>query len=125
VRRWLVALPAVLLLAGCGQTSTAGVQRTADHPAGHHVKVGLTEWQIDLAPTRALAGRVTLTVTNAGATEHNLVVQAGAHRWALPALSPGQHRQLVVRAPAGATLQLSSDQPGQLRPMKATLPVSR
>ncbi|HET8561705.1 MAG TPA: hypothetical protein VFL69_14375 [Marmoricola sp.] len=115
-------------LAGCGAqqaTGGSGTAPVADTAAAHRVRVGLTEWQVDLAPTRALPGRITLVVTNAGATEHDLVVQRGGHRWSLPALSPGRRATLVLRAPAGSTLRLSSRQPGQLRPMSATLPVGR
>jgi hypothetical protein len=128
------ALPAVALLGACLVTALAGcgaqqpvgrssASPVADTPPAHRVRVGLTEWQVDLSPTRALPGRVTLLVTNAGATEHDLVVQRGGRQWRLPALSPGAEATLVVRAPAGSTLQLSSTQPGQLHPMAASLPV--
>ncbi len=119
-------LPAVVVLAGCGtQASSTVVHNVADTPASHRVRVGLTEWQIDVAPTKALAGRVTLVVTNAGATEHDLVVLAGSRGWTLPALDPGQRSRLVVHARPGTPLRLSSTMPGQLHHMQATLPVGR
>ncbi|HEY6935062.1 MAG TPA: hypothetical protein VI452_16805 [Marmoricola sp.] len=118
----------LLLLTGCGAASSAAghpADTALQQPPAHRVRVGLTEWQVDLAPTRALPGRITLVVTNAGATEHNLVVTAGAQQWSLPSIAPGRRSRLVVRAGRGTSLQLSSQMAGQLRPMKATLPVGR
>jgi hypothetical protein len=128
VTRAAALLVPLLFLTGCGAaSSTAGhpADTAPQRPPAHRVRVGLTEWQVDLAPTRALPGRITLLVTNAGATEHNLVVQAGGRQWSLPAIDPGKRARLVVRAGRGTTLQLSSRMAGQLRPMKATLSVGR
>ncbi|HET8604745.1 MAG TPA: hypothetical protein VFM09_12510 [Marmoricola sp.] len=127
-----VLILAVALLgsvAGCaGQPGSSAAAATSSPasssvPAAHRVRVGLTEWQVDVSPTRALPGRITLVVTNAGATEHDLVVRDGGRQWSVPALPPGRQSRIVVHAQAGATLQLSSHQPGQLHPMAASLPV--
>lgn len=121
MRRRAVLLVVVLAaLSGCGAQAAS----VSDSPPSHRVRVGLTEWQVDVAPTTALAGRVTLVVTNAGATEHDLVVMSGQKGWDLPALDPGKQARLVVHATAGTPLQLTSKMPGQLHRMDATVPVS-
>jgi hypothetical protein len=127
VRRAVLAVvPLVLALSACGtQTTSEAVHPVSATPASHHVRVGLTEWQVDVAPARALAGRVTLVVTNAGATEHDLVVVSGRHGWSLPTLEPGEQRRLVVHATPGTPLQLTSKMPGQLHHMDATIRVTR
>lgn len=125
-RTALVVLPLVAALAGCGAQSPSGsVRPVSDTPASHRVRVGLTEWQVDVAPAKALAGRVTLVVTNAGATEHDLTVLSGERGWSLPTLDPGEQRHLVVRAKPGTPLQLTSKVPGQLHHMVATIRVTR
>jgi hypothetical protein len=101
------------------------VHQVADEAASHRLRVGLTEWQVDVAPERALPGRVTLVVTNAGATEHDLVVLSGQRGWTMPALDPGQQARLVVHARPGTPLQLTSKMPGQLHRMDATVRVTR
>lgn len=123
----LLAASLCALATGCGtQASSNATPAAATSPAqppAHRVRVGLTEWQVDVSPTRALPGRITLVVTNAGATEHDLVVRSGGRQWSVPTLPPGRQSRVVVHAKAGDTLQLSSHQPGQLHPMAASLPV--
>lgn len=126
MRRSVLVVVLAAALSGCGaQASSDAVHRVSDTPASHQVRVGLTEWQVDVAPTRALAGRVTLVVTNAGATEHDLVVVSGQKGWSMPALDPGKQARLVVHATAGTPLQLTSRMPGQLHHMDATIRVTR
>ena len=125
MRRALLVVALAAALSGCGAQAAQGMHPVSDTPAGHHVRVGLTEWQVDVAPTRALAGRVTLVVTNAGATEHDLVVVSGQRGWSMPALEPGTQARLVVHATAGTPLQLTSKMPGQLHHMDATIRVTR
>jgi hypothetical protein len=121
VRRSVAVVVLALALSGCGAQAAS----VSDSPPSHQVRVGLTEWQVDVAPTTARAGRVTLMVTNAGATEHDLVVMSGQKGWTLPALDPGKKARLVVHAIAGTPLQLTSKMPGQLHHMDATIRVTR
>ena len=117
----LVVVAMAAALSGCGAQAAS----VSDSPPSHRVRVGLTEWQVDVAPTTALAGQVTLVVTNAGATEHDLVVMSGQRGWDLPPLDPGKQARLVVHATAGTPLQLTSKMPGQLHHMDATIRVTR
>jgi hypothetical protein len=77
-----------------------------------------------LAPTVARAGRITLTVTNAGGTGHDLVVAGRDGSWATKELGPGQHTTLAVRGRAGERLHLWCSIPGhRLQGMDTHLPV--
>jgi hypothetical protein len=90
------------------------------------VRVGLSEWTIALAPPVARAGRITLSVTNAGATGHDLVVAGRDGSWATKELDPGQRTTLVVRGRAGERLHLWCSIPGhRLQGMDTHLPVRR
>ena len=104
-----------------GAAPTAGDARA--RPA-RSIRVGLSEWTIALAPTVARAGRITLTVTNAGGTGHDLVVAGRDGSWATKELSPGQRTTLVVRGRAGERLHLWCSIPGhRLQGMDTHLPV--
>ena len=106
-----------------GATSTAGARSV--RPA-HAIRVGLSEWTIALAPTVARAGRITLTVTNAGGTGHDLVVAGRDGSWATKELQPGQRTRLVVHGRAGERLHLWCSIPGhRLQGMDTHLPVRR
>jgi hypothetical protein len=88
------------------------------------IRVGLSEWTITLAPATARAGRITLTVTTAGGTGHDLVVAGRDGSWATKELEPGQHTTLVVRGRAGERLHLWCSIPGhRLQGMDTHLPV--
>lgn len=113
---------AVLLLAGCAGTGGgASTTPVSSHSPTRVVHVGLTEWTISQSEQRVPAGRVRLVVTNVGGTEHDLAVTEGSHQWSTPQLAPGRRAVLVVRALRGRTLHLSSQVPGQVHPMNATL----
>jgi uncharacterized cupredoxin-like copper-binding protein len=106
--------------AGCEEeeqaTGSAPVtaQQTAREasPSARQVRVGLTEWTISTSSSTAPAGRVTLVVTNAGGTEHDLVVRGRAGSWETPDLDPGQQSRLQVRGRPGEVLKMWCSMPG-------------
>jgi hypothetical protein len=128
-----VLLAGLLLCGALGSVSSCAADRSEGaapaaetgrvRPA-HTVRVGLSEWTIALAPTVARAGRITLTVTNAGGTGHDLVVAGRDGSWATKELEPGQRTTLVVRGRAGERLHLWCSIPGhRLQGMDTHLPV--
>jgi hypothetical protein len=106
-----------------GAASATGARSVRPAPT---IRVGLSEWTIALAPTVARPGRITLTVTNAGGTGHDLVVAGREGSWSTKELSPGQRTTLVVRGRAGERLHLWCSIAGhRLQGMDTHLPVRR
>jgi hypothetical protein len=104
---------------------TAGPVDRQASSGGRQLRVGLTEWTISTSSPSTPPGRVALVVTNAGGTEHDLVVRGRAGRWETPDLAPGQQSRLVVRARPGETLRLWCSMPGhRTQGMHTTLTVS-
>jgi hypothetical protein len=103
-------------LAGCGSFEETGGHEVAAHPPtpGRHadVRVGLTEWTIVASRSQVRPGRVSILVTNAGATVHDLVVRDRSGTWETPDLHPGEQVRLVVRAAPHDILQLWCSMPG-------------
>jgi hypothetical protein len=121
----LVACGALGGLSSCAADRSDGAARGDVRPA-HAIRVGLSEWTIALAPAVARAGRITLTVTNAGGTGHDLVVAGRDGSWATKELAPGQRTTLVVRGRAGERLHLWCSIPGhRLQGMDTHLPVRK
>ncbi|MEV4477354.1 cytochrome c maturation protein CcmE [Nonomuraea sp. NPDC049504] len=69
-------------------------------------RVGLTEWAVTVRDPVLRAGPVTLEVTNAGATAHDLIVTGAGVSAHTPVLAPGQASTLRFDAPRGALLTL-------------------
>lgn len=88
------------------------------------VRVGLTEWSIAVAVPSVAPGEVTFLVTNAGGTEHDLLVSGQLGRWHTPDLDPGERTELTVQAKPGERLRLWCSLPGhEVQGMHTTLPV--
>ncbi|HEY3529703.1 MAG TPA: hypothetical protein VGK78_11170 [Nocardioides sp.] len=127
--RAATVLALVTVLTGCGaEAETGGGElgtrpMSADHAAP--VRVGLIEWTIVTSRSRVPAGRLTLVVTNAGTTVHDLVVRDGRGTWETPDLHPGQQTRLTVQAGPHETLQLWCSMPGhRAQGMHTTLTTS-
>lgn len=89
------------------------------------MRVGLTEWEITTQPRPLEPGEVTLTITNAGATRHDLVVHGEEGRWQTPLLAPGQHYELLVTTAPGEVLHLDCGVTGHhAAGMHSRLPVA-
>jgi hypothetical protein len=108
VLAFVLALVGVLA-AGCGVSDE--VIGPVGEPAAE-VPVGLTEWAIVLGETGPAPGPVTLVVTNAGGTVHDLVVEGRLGRWQTPMLGPGESHELLITADAGEALHLECTVPG-------------
>lgn len=109
-------------------TSTAGHGHhdgaAKDASTGTAVRVGLTEWSIATSTSTVPAGELTLRVTNAGATEHDVLVRGHAGTRHSTHLGPGEQTSLTVRAEAGEVLTLWCSLPGhEASGMRTTLEV--
>ncbi len=132
MRRAVVVVATLLaaLLAGCGASTTSPVPPPAETvapgaPAAGEVRVGLTEWAINLSVGSVEAGPVQLVVTNAGGTRHDLQVAGAAGRWHTAALRPGAEETLEITATPGEVLELWCDEPGhRVQGMSTTLRVA-
>ena len=118
-RASIVAGVTAFALAACSPQPTSGPSVTSDD-----VRVGLTEWEIVPSAAAVSPGRVQLTVTNAGATPHDLRV-AGAAEGAVPLLAPGERRTLMLNVVGDGVLTLWCDVPGhRAQGMELEVPVS-
>ncbi|MCW4384775.1 hypothetical protein OH146_03195 [Salinibacterium sp. SYSU T00001] len=107
MRRMLWPAPAalaLLLLTACAPATTGPSPSLA--PPSSEIAIGLTEWDIVTGTAQAAAGEVRLLVTNAGATDHDLVVSGIGGTWATPELAPGEEYELLITASGGETLEL-------------------
>jgi len=133
----VLAVAVVPLGAGCGASEepsrdpgvvAAGPDGRADRPGDgvrDTVRVGLTEWKILTSVDHVPSGTVRLRVTNAGATEHDLVVEGRAGTWRTDDLDPGAAQRLSVEARPGETLRLWCSEPGhETQGMHTTLRVA-
>lgn len=128
----VVVLVGLLLVAGCGggrgaegTPHTVPADSSAPTAAVSTVRVGLVEWAVELSSQSAAPGALRLRVTNAGATEHDLTVTGREGTWRTEDLAPAESVVLIVRAAPGETLQLQSDEPGQVHPMHARLHINQ
>lgn len=131
-RAWisLCALALSAGLTGCSTAtetaSSAADDVTGPRPATADLRVGLTEWTIVTSRPRVSPGRVTLVVTNTGATEHDLFVSGTWGRWHSPGLAPGKQDRMNVRAAPGEQLSLWCSVPGHdAQGMRTTVQVGR
>lgn len=121
-----LAVTGILAVAGCGGPARSDVPVPAHGPPVGRVRVGLVEWAVETSSHRVLPGRVRLTVTNAGATTHDLVVSGLLGSWSTPDLAPGQQARLTVRARPGEVLRLWCSMRGhRTEGMHTTLSASR
>ncbi|MBO0609034.1 hypothetical protein [Myceligenerans salitolerans] len=93
------------LLTGC----TAAADPPPPAPSGgptSTLRVGLTEWTIETGDAVPASGRLTVLVTNVGATGHDLIVRGSRGTWGTPVLAPGERHELTVTTVPGETLEL-------------------
>jgi plastocyanin len=101
-RRWfaILALAPAIALAACGGSPPGG---SAPAPAGEHVGVVLTDFQVTPADVAVNGGAVVFDVSNRGRTPHNLSLRDGAGHLVghTPDLSPGRSATLPLHLAAG------------------------
>lgn len=130
-----LVLAAVTALASAGCSGSSGDAATGgqSHQTGSaqqrpvdHMRVGLTEWNIETSARQAEPGSLRLLVTNAGSTTHDLYVRGEDGTWHTRDLAPGGRQRLVVHAVAGERLHLWCSLPGHAaQGMRTTLSVAR
>jgi uncharacterized cupredoxin-like copper-binding protein len=82
---------ALLAFSACnGSTTQSG------GPRSDHARVGLVEWEVTSSVRALAAGPVTLQVTNAGTTAHDLRVRGRRADKQTVVLAPGQTATLQV-----------------------------
>ncbi|HKN44065.1 MAG TPA: plastocyanin/azurin family copper-binding protein [Propionibacteriaceae bacterium] len=97
----LVAVAALLAMAGCGGGSTSSAPSTAT-TSGSSVAVTESEYSITLPSNTMKVGSYTFKVTNKGQFAHNLTVDGpGVKDKATPTLSPGSSGDVTVNLRQG------------------------
>ncbi len=100
VPSWPVGWIAVLTLAlvACTSPRTEGLTPSAAKPGPSRVEIVASELKFEPASIRVTAGTVTFVVRNAGAIEHNFVIEdAGGRTVArIPVLEVGRSEELTV-----------------------------
>lgn len=98
---WLAA--AAVGLTGCG----GGAAALPDAPATSDLRMGLSEYRLQLSAPAVRAGTVTVRVTNAGSARHDVRLrQAGQVLAASRVLAPGEQQVLTLQVPAGPRVEL-------------------
>ena len=122
--RVAVVLAALVASSGCTASAAAPTGSLAAAPAASALRVGLTDFAVVARPAAATPGEVELSVTNAGATVHDLVVRGAAGQWRTPVLRPGEQTTLRIVTRAGEQLDLLCSVAGhEAAGMHGTLPV--
>ena len=97
----LVAVAALIAMAGCGGGSTTSTPSTAP-ASGSSVAVTESEFSITLPSNTMKVGSYTFTVTNKGQFAHNLTIDGpGVKDKATPTLSPGSSGDVTVNLQKG------------------------
>jgi uncharacterized cupredoxin-like copper-binding protein len=97
----LVAVAALVVMAGCGGGSTTSTPSTAP-ASGSSVAVTESEFSITLPSNTMKVGSYTFTVNNKGQFAHNLTIDGpGVKDKATPTLSPGSSGDVTVNLQKG------------------------
>ena len=99
--RGLVAVAALVAMAGCGGASNSSAPSTAT-ASGSSVAVTESEFSITLPSNTMQVGSYTFKVTNKGQFAHNLTIDGpGVEDKATPTLSPGSSGDVAVNLQKG------------------------
>jgi plastocyanin len=117
----VLALTAVVLLAGCGGS-------TPSQPSGS-IKVTMTEFKFDPSTINASSGKVVFFLVNAGTTSHDLIIRDSSGNRVSGAaselVSAGDSFVFTVSNIGAGTYAFFCDQPGhEASGMKGTLTVT-
>lgn len=106
-------LMVLVVMAGACATADVPPSGTAStKPPAAEIRIGLTEWSIHTGGAVATAGEVSLIVTNAGGTVHDLVVDGRQGTWRTPMIDPGGRTTVDIETVPGETLALECSVPG-------------
>jgi hypothetical protein len=98
-----------LAMAATACSSAAG---PAIGPPADTARVGLIEWDITASAEALTEGTVTLEVTNAGTTAHDLRISGGGQEKATPMLPAGDTATVTIQVDAGDEMVLWCSVPG-------------
>ncbi len=116
---WAVALLTASACAGPGDLAAPDRALPDDGPAAE-ADVGLTDFAIAVSATRLAGGAITLDVTNAGGTAHDLRILGEGVDTRTPVLRPGGSTTLSLTTEGPADLTLWCSLPGHRRMGMAT-----
>lgn len=105
MNRLLVAALLLTGTAGCGSASPEAA--APQGPPVRDLRIGLSEYRLQLSAGAVLPGPVTVTATNAGSTGHDVqLVQGDAVLGSTAVLAPGAREVLQVEVAAGTPISL-------------------
>ena len=114
----------ILVAIAIGVVGCSPATHPTQGPATDTARIGLTEWDITSSATALTDGLVTLEITNAGATTHDLRVSGGDREQVSPMLAPGETAELAFRAVGDDEITLWCSLPGHRKQgMERQLPV--
>jgi plastocyanin len=100
----------LLSLAGCGGGS---VVAPPSGPPATELRIGMIDYRFQLSATTLQPGAVTVVATNAGSSEHDVVLTEGGSEIGRSAvLPPGGQQTFAVQVAAGAPVRLVCSVPG-------------
>jgi plastocyanin len=109
MRRALVLL-VLLGLAGCGGGS---VVAPSPGPPATELRIGMFEYRFQLSAAQVRSGTVTVVATNAGSSEHDVVLsEDGAQIGRSDVLPPGGQQTFPVQVVPGGPVHLECSLPG-------------
>jgi plastocyanin len=104
MRRSAAAAAALLLLAACGSDEPPPVP---SGPPASEVRIGMQEYRFQLSAGVLDPGPVTVSVTNAGSTGHDVVLVQGEETLgSSDVLSPGGRQTLEIKVAPGLPVHL-------------------
>jgi uncharacterized cupredoxin-like copper-binding protein len=108
--RWAVALLLLLAVGGCAGGS---VVAPPPGPPATELRIGMLDYRFQLSAATLAAGSVTVVATNAGSTEHDVVLEEGGEQIGRSdVLAPGAHQTFRVQVRAGGRVHLECTMPG-------------
>ena len=102
----------VLVAVAMAAAACSSVSAPPTGPPADTIRVGLTEWDIASSAGALTEGQMTLEVTNAGTTTHDLRVSGPGVETATPMLSSGDTATVTIETDAGDEILLWCGVPG-------------
>jgi plastocyanin len=104
---------AVLLLLGLAGCGGGSVVAPPSGPPATELRIGMIDYRFQLSAATLAPGTVTVVATNAGSSEHDVVLSEGGteigHSDVLP---PGSQQTFTVQVSAGGPVHLECSVPG-------------